>query len=116
MLVLSRKSQEKIQIGDQITISVLAVKGNVVRIGIEAPTNIHIVRSELPPLEKGAKAAAGPTAKTEGPTPDSDSKSEPEVSRVSAERVRVSMTRYPALQSRMNQRIDILKTVLAETK
>jgi carbon storage regulator len=55
VLVLSRKSQERIQIGDQITISVLAVKGNVVRIGIEAPTNIHIVRGELPPLDKTAK-------------------------------------------------------------
>lgn len=48
MLVLSRKSGESIRIGEQITIHVVRINGNRVRIGIEAPTDIHVLRSELP--------------------------------------------------------------------
>lgn len=47
MLVLSRKTEEKIRIGDDIVITVLEVKGNRVRLGIQAPPNCSIVRSEL---------------------------------------------------------------------
>ena len=56
MLVLSRRLQEQIRIGDQITITILRVKGNTVRIGIEAPRDTRIVRAELPALE-----SEGPT-------------------------------------------------------
>jgi carbon storage regulator len=47
MLVLSRKPGEKVQIGKAITIMVLEVNGNRVRIGIDAPTQVPIVRGEL---------------------------------------------------------------------
>lgn len=47
MLVLSRKLNQLIQIGDKITISVLRIEGNVVRLGIEAPLEIKIIRGEL---------------------------------------------------------------------
>lgn len=47
MLVLSRKKEEKLQIGDQITITVLRVKGNTVQLGIEAPGNVRVLREEL---------------------------------------------------------------------
>ena len=47
MLVLSRKPGEKVIIGDRITIQVVAVKGNQVRIGIEAPPHVEILREEL---------------------------------------------------------------------
>lgn len=47
MLVLTRKTQEKIQIGDSITITILRVKGQAVRIGIEAPEGVRILRGEL---------------------------------------------------------------------
>ncbi len=47
MLVLTRKLQEKITIGQDITITVLRLKGNSVRIGIDAPRNVHVVRGEL---------------------------------------------------------------------
>ncbi len=47
MLVLTRKLQEKITIGQDITITVLRIKGNSVRIGIEAPASVHVVRGEL---------------------------------------------------------------------
>ena len=47
MLVLSRKVNETIQIGDDIEIRILEVKGDTVRIGIEAPKSVDILRGEL---------------------------------------------------------------------
>ena len=47
MLVLSRKAMERIQIGDSVVVTVLEIRGNMVRIGIDAPKAIHILRSEL---------------------------------------------------------------------
>ena len=47
MLVLSRKVNEIIQIGDDIEIRILEVKGDTVRIGIEAPKSVDILRGEL---------------------------------------------------------------------
>jgi carbon storage regulator len=47
MLVLTRKYQEKIRIGDNITITVLRLKGKAVRLGIDAPDNVPVIRGEL---------------------------------------------------------------------
>jgi carbon storage regulator len=47
MLVLSRKPMERIHIGDSVVVTVLEVRGNKARIGIDAPDNIHVLRSEL---------------------------------------------------------------------
>ncbi|MFJ5860939.1 carbon storage regulator CsrA [Pseudarthrobacter sp. NPDC092439] len=47
MLVLTRKVDEKILIGDDIVITVLESRGDVVRIGIEAPRGISIQREEV---------------------------------------------------------------------
>ncbi len=47
MLVLSRKTDQKIIIGSDIMITVVAVNGNRVKIGIQAPENVRILRSEL---------------------------------------------------------------------
>ena len=47
MLVLTRKSQQSIMIGDQIEITILAIKGEAVRLGIEAPREIPLYRTEL---------------------------------------------------------------------
>ena len=47
MLVLTRKQNEKIRIGDSITITVLKMKGKAVRLGIEAPHDISVIRGEL---------------------------------------------------------------------
>lgn len=47
MLVLTRKLDESIRIGDDIRITVLRVKGNTVRIGIEAPKQVRVIREEL---------------------------------------------------------------------
>ena len=48
MLVLTRKLQQQIKIGDQITVTILRVKGNTVRVGIDAPRDVRVVRGELP--------------------------------------------------------------------
>lgn len=47
MLVLSRKTPQQIQIGENITITVLEVKGRYVRLGVDAPRDVKIVRGEL---------------------------------------------------------------------
>jgi carbon storage regulator len=47
MLILRRKVGEKIVIGDGITVVVNRVSGGRVTLGIEAPTDVHIVRGEL---------------------------------------------------------------------
>ncbi len=47
MLVLSRTEGEEIRIGDDIIISVLEVKRNHIKIGIEAPRDVPILRAEL---------------------------------------------------------------------
>lgn len=57
MLVLTRKEQEQIRIGDSITITIVRIKGNTVRVGIEAPRDVHVVRSELAPLAAACDAA-----------------------------------------------------------
>lgn len=46
MLVLSRGVMEEIRIGSEITVSVVEIKGGKVRIGIEAPQNVQIMRAE----------------------------------------------------------------------
>ncbi|NLY68366.1 MAG: carbon storage regulator CsrA [Clostridiales bacterium] len=47
MLVISRKSSESFLIGDDIRITILEISGDKVKIGIEAPKNVNIVRTEV---------------------------------------------------------------------
>jgi len=47
MLVLSRKIDEGVVIGDNVTIRILGVKGQQVRIGIEAPREVRVNRAEV---------------------------------------------------------------------
>ena len=47
MLVLTRKQNEQIRIGDNITITVIRTKGKAVRLGIQAPSDISVLRGEL---------------------------------------------------------------------
>ncbi|WP_342508827.1 carbon storage regulator CsrA [Sporosarcina sp. FSL K6-2383] len=47
MLVLSRKVNETIKIGDDIEIRILEVKGDTIRIGVDAPKSVDILRGEL---------------------------------------------------------------------
>ena len=47
MLILTRKVEESITIGNRITVSVLEVRGNQVKLGIEAPRDIPVNRTEI---------------------------------------------------------------------
>jgi carbon storage regulator len=61
MLVLTRKTGEAIQIGEDIEISVVSVKGDQVKLGINAPKNVEIHRKEiyLTIQEENAEASKG---------------------------------------------------------
>ena len=61
MLVLSRKVDERIQVGDDVTITIVRIGPASVRIGIDAPAHMNIVRTELTELET-AGASAGSMA------------------------------------------------------
>lgn len=60
MLVLSRKTDEKLQIGDNITVTVLRVQGNKIRLGIEAPAEVRVMRGELTPHPQDASTPQTP--------------------------------------------------------
>ncbi|PYE50645.1 carbon storage regulator CsrA [Paenibacillus barcinonensis] len=63
MLVLSRKKGESIIIQDQIEITVLAVEGDTVRIGITAPKHIDIYRQEIyASIQEANRDSAAPLA------------------------------------------------------
>ena len=52
MLVLSRKEAERIRLGDSIVITVVRIGGDKVRLGIQAPKDMLVLRDELEPFEK----------------------------------------------------------------
>jgi carbon storage regulator len=56
MLVLSRKQSQRIRLGDSIVITVVRVAGDKVRLGIDAPRDMLVLRDELEPHAAGAGA------------------------------------------------------------
>ena len=65
MLVLTRKSNQSIMIGDDIEVSVLSIMGEKVRIGIQAPRNIPVFRKEVYLEIQQEKAAGSRTEEVE---------------------------------------------------
>jgi carbon storage regulator len=61
MLVLSRKESQRIKVGDSIVVTVVRLSGDKVRLGIEAPHDMVVLREELDPTmmagDSGAAAA-----------------------------------------------------------
>lgn len=64
MLILTRRVGETLMVGDEVTVTVLGVKGNQVRIGVVAPKHVAVHRKEIyeriqnakPPIKKAANA------------------------------------------------------------
>lgn len=65
MLVLTRRSNESIMIGDDVELSVLAVRGEKVRIGIQAPREVPVFRKEVYLAIQQQEAEASPSARAE---------------------------------------------------
>jgi carbon storage regulator len=65
MLVLSRRVGESLVIGDNVVVTVLEVRGDMIRIGIDAPREVKVHRSEVfQAIEEANKAAASPAAQS----------------------------------------------------
>ena len=58
MLVLSRKKDEKIMIGDDVTLMVIEIRGDKVRLGIDAPKDVAVHREEVFEAIRRERAAA----------------------------------------------------------
>ncbi len=72
MLVLSRKVDDTIIISDTIKIQVIKIKGNTIRLGIEAPSDVKILRGELAPYD--IKPTRGTDSKEKSPSKSSESR------------------------------------------
>jgi carbon storage regulator len=64
MLVLTRKPNQSIMIGDDIEVSVLSVVGDKVRVGIHAPQNIPVFRTEIYIEIQREEGESGPSSET----------------------------------------------------
>ena len=65
MLVLSRKETQRIRLGDSIVVTVVRVSGDKVRLGIEAPADMLVLRDELEPRAEGEGVEANGVSPTE---------------------------------------------------
>jgi carbon storage regulator len=70
MLVLSRKRDEQIVIGNDVVVTIVEIRGDKVRLGIEAPSHVSVHRHEVYQSINRAKDAPSAAAPSEAPAPD----------------------------------------------
>jgi carbon storage regulator len=70
MLVITRKSGERICLGDDITITVMEISGSSVRLGIDAPRALPVYRAEIYAAVKEENRAAAAASKKNLPSPN----------------------------------------------
>jgi len=73
MLILSRRTDESIVIGDEVTITILSVKGKQVRIGITAPPDVSVHREEIYQRIQSGESIGSHADDSSGNTNSSDS-------------------------------------------
>ena len=73
MLILTRRVGETLMIGDDVTVTVLGVKGNQVRIGINAPKDVSVHREEIYERIKNEQAGKTEQVSEAAPAPVADS-------------------------------------------
>ena len=66
MLVLSRRENERIRLGDSIVVTVVRLSGDKVRLGIEAPADVVVLREELEPYVPPGPVEAPATCRRDG--------------------------------------------------
>jgi carbon storage regulator len=71
MLVLSRKESQRIRLGDSIVVTIVKISGDKVRVGIEAPADVLVLRDELEArsVPAAVDASAAPLAGGMDPSP-----------------------------------------------
>ena len=62
MLILSRKTNEKIMIGEEISVSIIEIRGDQVRIGVDAPKSVKVFRQEVFDAIRAENKAAAQSA------------------------------------------------------
>jgi carbon storage regulator len=62
MLVLSRKESQRIRLGDSIVVTIVKISGDKVRVGIEAPADVLVLRDELEARSNDAAKSAAASA------------------------------------------------------
>jgi carbon storage regulator len=67
MLILTRRAGEALRIGDEIEVTVMAVNGSQVRIGINAPRNIAVDREEIAERKRRDREALAAAVRPAGP-------------------------------------------------
>lgn len=98
MLVLTRKLQQQIKIGDQITVTVLRVKGNTVRIGVAAPRDVRVTRGELPKSGAAEPHSAASNGHADEPSADDLSRLEADESAAAETAAASAAPRLPQLR------------------
>jgi carbon storage regulator len=68
MLILTRRVGESVMIGDEVTVTVLGVKGNQVRLGVNAPKHVSVHREEIFDRIKAEQNGSDQEARTSGAT------------------------------------------------
>ncbi|NOZ87053.1 MAG: carbon storage regulator CsrA [Deltaproteobacteria bacterium] len=69
MLVVTRKVRESLNLGDDISVTIISVRGNTVKLGVEAPRNVQILRGELLEKVKSENLEALTVARTQDKLP-----------------------------------------------
>jgi len=69
MLVLSRRESQRIRLGDSIVITIVKISGDKVRVGIDAPTNVLVLRDELEPRQPAPSGQPAPATTPEESLP-----------------------------------------------